>query len=76
MGKVVTDSINVIHVSMPFHTLRALSLMTDSGYGHLSGPGFKDTATAVRGMAAITITSPAGFPVQDNFLPLTGNSRL
>jgi len=50
--------------------------MTDSGYGHLSGPGFKDTATAVRGMAAITITSPAGFPVQDNFLPLTGNSRL
>jgi len=37
--------------------------MTDSGYGHLSGPGFRDMATAGRGMAAITITSPAGFPV-------------
>lgn len=78
-GKVVTDSINGIHVSMPFDTLKALSLMTVSGHledaaGNLM-TGFNGTVEpAVFDKPGHVSTlandggSPITFPVDGNVL--------
>jgi len=78
-GKVVTDSINGVHVSMPFDTLRALSLMTVSGHvedaaGNLM-TGFNGTVEPVvsdkPGYVSTLANdggSPMTFPVDGNVI--------
>lgn len=85
-GRVVTDSINGVHISMPFDTLRALSLMTISGHvedaaGNLM-TGFNGTVEPVvfdkPGYVSTLANdggSPMTFPVDGNVL-FRGNTTV